>query len=76
MLTAIRFILGKLILFLNWAFPPKSITRDPDQQALIDGQTANLTLYQYRACLTMAKSAPSGQAVLLIGHNELDCVGV
>lgn len=46
----IRFILGKLILFLDWAFTPRSITRDAAQQALIDGQTSSLTLYQYQAC--------------------------
>jgi glutaredoxin len=49
-MALIRFLLGKLILFLDWVFTPRSITRDPAQQALIDGQTANLTLYQYQAC--------------------------
>ena len=49
-MALIRLILGKLILFLDWVFTPRSITRDPAQQALIDGQTASLTLYQYRAC--------------------------
>jgi len=49
-MAIIRLILGKLILLLNWVFTPRSITRDPAQQALIDGQTANLTLYQYQAC--------------------------
>lgn len=49
-MTVTRFILGKLILFFNWAYPPKSITRDPARQALIDGQTASLILYQYHAC--------------------------
>ncbi|CAA0118006.1 Uncharacterised protein [Halioglobus japonicus] len=49
-MALIRIILGKLILFFNWAFPPKSVKRDPAQQALIDGQTASLILYQYRAC--------------------------
>ena len=49
-MAIIRFILGKLILFFDWAFPPKGIKRDPAQQALIDGQTADLILYQYRAC--------------------------
>jgi glutaredoxin len=49
-MAIIRFILGKLILLLNWIFTPRSITRDPAQQALIAGQTANLTLYQYQAC--------------------------
>jgi len=46
----IRLILGKFILFLNWAFPPKGIKRDLQQQAEIDQQTIHLELYQYRAC--------------------------
>ena len=46
----IRLILGKLILFFNWAFPPKSIKRNPEWQAEIDTQTTGLTLYQYRTC--------------------------
>ena len=49
-MAIIRLILGKLILFFNWAFPPKSFKRDPQQQAIIDTQTAGLTLYQYKAC--------------------------
>ena len=49
-MAIIRFILGKLILFFDWAFPPRSLRRDPAQQALIDGQTADLILYQYKAC--------------------------
>ena len=46
----IRLILGKLILFLNWAFPPKGIKRDLQQQAEVNQQTIHLELYQYRAC--------------------------
>ncbi len=49
-MVIIRLILGKLILFFNWAFPPKGIQRRPKQQAQIDLQTASLTLYQYKAC--------------------------
>lgn len=49
-MPTIRLILGKFILFLNWIFTPRSVTRDPVQQAVIDGQTASLTLYQYEAC--------------------------
>jgi hypothetical protein len=30
-MALIRFILGKLILFLDWVFTPRSITRDPAQ---------------------------------------------
>ena len=49
-MTIIRLILGKLILFFNWAFPPKGIKRDPQQQAQIDHQATSLKLYQYQAC--------------------------
>ena len=46
----IRLLLGKLILLFNWIFTPRSIQREPEQQASIDSQTALLTLYQYGAC--------------------------
>ena len=46
----IRLILGKLILFFNWAFSPKTVSHNPHDQAAIDNQTATLALYQYEAC--------------------------
>lgn len=46
----IRLVLGKLILFFNWVFTPRSVKRDAPAQALVDQQTASLTLYQYEAC--------------------------
>lgn len=46
----IRLILGKLILFFDFAFTPKGMLRDPAAQAAIDAQTADLVLYQYKAC--------------------------
>ena len=46
----IRLILGKLILFFNWVFSPRSIQRDAATQAAINEQTAQLALYQYEAC--------------------------
>jgi glutaredoxin len=49
-MAIIRLILGKLILFFNWLFPPKGIRRDSSEQAHIDAQTDALTLYQYKAC--------------------------
>ena len=42
-MALIRLILGKLILLLDWVFTPRSITRDPAQRTLINGQTASLT---------------------------------
>jgi glutaredoxin len=49
-MAIIRLILGKLILFFNWVFTPRSIQRDPERQASIDQQTTELMLYQYEAC--------------------------
>ena len=49
-MAIIRWILGSLILFFNWVFTPRGIKRDPDEQAVINKQTAKLTLYQYKAC--------------------------
>ena len=46
----IRLILGTLILFFNWVFTPRGLKRDPEVQAQVDAQTADLTLYQYEAC--------------------------
>jgi len=49
-MALIRFVLGKLILFFNWLFTPRSVVRAPEAQAAIDAQTAGLVLYQYEAC--------------------------
>jgi len=49
-MALIRFILGKLILFFNWLFTPRSVVRAPEAQAAIDVQAASLVLYQYEAC--------------------------
>ena len=46
----IRLVLGKLILFFNGVFTPRSVKRDPPEQAVVDQQTASLALYQYEAC--------------------------
>lgn len=49
-MAVIRFVLGRIILFLNWLFSPRSIQRDAQAQALVDAQTAGLKLYHYAAC--------------------------
>ena len=46
----IRWILGRIILVLNFVFSPKKLKRDPEAQATIDIQTKSLQLYQYEAC--------------------------
>jgi len=49
-MALIRFVLGRLILFFNWLFTPRSVVRAPEAQAAIDAQTVILVLYQYEAC--------------------------
>ncbi len=46
----IRFILGSIILFLDWATTPKGVKREPETQAKIDKKSEGLALYQYAAC--------------------------
>jgi glutaredoxin len=49
-MRVIRLVLGRLILFFNWLFTPRSVKRDAMSQISIDQQTQQLTLYQYAAC--------------------------
>ncbi len=49
-MKVVRWILGKIILFLDWLFTPRSIQRKPEEQKKIEQQTDELKLYQYQAC--------------------------
>ncbi len=49
-MAVIRFILGRIILFFNWLFSPRSLARPADAQARVDRLTDNLKLYHYEAC--------------------------
>ena len=49
-MVIIRWILGSLILSINWLTTPRGVKRDADAQAIIDKQTGKLALYQYKAC--------------------------
>ena len=49
-MVVIRWILGRLILLLNVVFSPSGIKRPAEQQAAVDAETAQLSLYQYLAC--------------------------
>jgi len=46
----IRFILGKIILFIDALTRPTPMQRPAEEQAGIDEQTTHLALYQYLAC--------------------------
>jgi len=49
-MTAIRWILGRLILLIDALTTPKGIVRGEEEQASIERQTAHLSLYQFKAC--------------------------
>ena len=49
-MTIIRFLLGQLILLIDWITSPRSPKRTPQQQAAVDSKVAGLVLYHYRAC--------------------------
>lgn len=46
----IRWILGRLILTLNFIFAPQKRKREPHLQQKIDQETKELQLFQYHAC--------------------------
>ena len=46
----IRWILGRLILTINFIFSPKKIKRDAALQQKVDQEVKSLQLYQYQAC--------------------------
>ena len=46
----IRWVLGKLILFINLLTLPKPILRKKIDQDRVDKETKNLTIYQFEAC--------------------------
>ena len=46
----VRWLLGRIILLLDFIFTPSSKKRSPEQQNMLDVQTAQFKLYQFKAC--------------------------
>lgn len=46
----VRFVAGPVVLFLDWVTTPRGIDRPSGQQVLVDQQTQNLVLYQFKTC--------------------------
>jgi glutaredoxin len=46
----IRWVLGQIIIFIDWLTRPKPAVYAPDKKAEIDAQTAKLALYQFKQC--------------------------
>ncbi len=49
-MKVVRWLLGRIILLLNFIFTPRGVKRDPHSQSLMDEKTKGLVLYQFEAC--------------------------
>lgn len=49
-MQVIRWILGRIILLINFLTLPRGVKRPAEQQAQIDMETKSLALYHYQAC--------------------------
>ena len=46
----VRWLLGQIIIFIDWITRPKPVQRLVDAQAEVDQQTKNMALYQFQQC--------------------------
>ena len=49
-MSLIRFVLGRIILLIDWITSPRSPKRTAEAQQVIDSSVTDLVLYQYHAC--------------------------
>lgn len=47
---SIRWVLGQIIIFVDWVTRPKPIARSAEAQKEIDEQTKSFVLYQFNQC--------------------------
>ena len=46
----VRWVLGQIIIFIDWITRPKPVRRSPETQKEVDAQTANMVLYHFQQC--------------------------
>lgn len=46
----VRWLLGQLIIFIDWATRPKPVQRSVEAQTEVDQQTKKMALYQFQMC--------------------------
>jgi len=46
----VRWLLGRIVLLIDFLTRPRPVKRDPAAQSAIDAKTANMALYQFAAC--------------------------
>lgn len=50
MIRAVRYVLGQIILFVDWITRPRRPKHSPEVQRALDEQTKDLALYQFHLC--------------------------
>ncbi len=46
----VRWVLGQIIIFIDWLTRPKPMQRSAETQKEVDVQTQNMALYQFQQC--------------------------
>jgi len=46
----VRWVLGQIIIFIDWITRPKRVQRSAEAQAEVDQQTKNMALYHFQMC--------------------------
>jgi glutaredoxin len=46
----VRWVLGQIIIFIDWITRPKPVQRSAGAQTAVDKQTENMALYQFQQC--------------------------
>jgi glutaredoxin len=49
-MVIVRWLVGRIILLLNFIFTPRGVKRSSDAQAKVDQHAVKLKLYQFAAC--------------------------
>jgi len=49
-MKVIRWILGQIILILDFLTSPKAVVREAEEQRAIDDVTASMSMYQFKTC--------------------------
>jgi glutaredoxin len=46
----VRWLLGQIIIFIDWITRPKPVQRTPQRQDEVNAQTKNMALYEFQQC--------------------------
>lgn len=46
----VRYILGQIIIFIDWVTRPKPVQRSAAAQQVVDDETRSMALYQFQMC--------------------------